>query len=402
MKRILIIETEFEGHYLTGYIKYILRSFKKNEVSITLLTSEEAKKKAQGAFEILKKENVKFNVTSIPIKKNTNHRSVALLFAQIKLYFLIKRKFKLINAKNKYDHIFVTSIQQFDKALVFLGTPFCKVNFSGIFLGAKFHLKNFGIRHKSRFNFLSKIFFQQLLSIHTLQCIITNDHLLYEFYNLQKYKNFNKLKFLHDPKEFNFKYEKFSSRKKLGLPQKSLIILVYGALIESKGIIELLSIFKVQELNVDIRVVLAGKQLETIKNLLEKDNFVKKLKLNRKLFLFNHWLSEKDEARIFSATDIVWIGYKNYTSPSGVLYQAVNKSLPVLISNDGLIHHLNKKINVGISIDISNPRKIIDGINFIIKKKNMDKLKRNIKNFSKIADAKKWVINFKKIYSSLY
>ena len=93
MKRILIIETEFEGHYLTGYIKYILRSFKKNEVSITLLTSEDAKKKAQGAFEILKKENVKFSVTSIPIKKNTNYRSVALLFAQIKLYFLIKRKF---------------------------------------------------------------------------------------------------------------------------------------------------------------------------------------------------------------------------------------------------------------------------------------------------------------------
>ena len=26
MKKILIVETEYEGHYLTGYIKYILRS----------------------------------------------------------------------------------------------------------------------------------------------------------------------------------------------------------------------------------------------------------------------------------------------------------------------------------------------------------------------------------------
>ena len=379
-----------------------MRSFKKKDVSITLLTSEDAKKKAHGAFEILKKENVKFNVTSIPIIKNKNYTSVALLCAQIKLYFLIKKNFRLINAKIKYDHVFVTSVQKFDKALVLFGTPFGRVSFSGIFLGVKFHLENFGISQKSRFNFLSKKFFQQLLSIRTLQCIITNDHLLSELFNSQKYKNHNKLKFLHDPKEFNFKYEKFNSRKKMGLPKKSLIVLVYGALIESKGIVELLSIFKIQELNVDIRVVLAGKQLGTIKNLLEKDNLVKKLKSNKKLFLFNNWLSEKDEARIFSATDIVWIGYKNYTSPSGVLYQAVNKSLPILISNDGLIHHLNKKINVGYSVDISNPIKIIDGINFIINKKNMKKLKKNIKNFSKIADAKKWVINFKKIHSSLY
>lgn len=45
MKRILIIETEYEGHYLTGYIKYILRSFKDQKVKITLLTSIDAKKK---------------------------------------------------------------------------------------------------------------------------------------------------------------------------------------------------------------------------------------------------------------------------------------------------------------------------------------------------------------------
>ena len=47
MKKILVIETEYEGHYLTGYIKYILRSFKNQKISITLLTSFDAKKKHQ-------------------------------------------------------------------------------------------------------------------------------------------------------------------------------------------------------------------------------------------------------------------------------------------------------------------------------------------------------------------
>jgi hypothetical protein len=56
MKKILIIEPEYEGHYLTGYIKYILRSFKNQKVKITLLTSADAKIKAKGALKILKKE----------------------------------------------------------------------------------------------------------------------------------------------------------------------------------------------------------------------------------------------------------------------------------------------------------------------------------------------------------
>jgi len=45
MKRILIIETEYTGHYLPGYILYVLRSFKNQDIHITLLTSIEAKKK---------------------------------------------------------------------------------------------------------------------------------------------------------------------------------------------------------------------------------------------------------------------------------------------------------------------------------------------------------------------
>ena len=41
MKKLLIIETYYEGHYLTGYIKYILRSLKNKNFEITLLTSKD-------------------------------------------------------------------------------------------------------------------------------------------------------------------------------------------------------------------------------------------------------------------------------------------------------------------------------------------------------------------------
>ena len=44
MKKLLIIETEYVGHYLTGYIKYILRSLDKKKIKIYILISKETLK----------------------------------------------------------------------------------------------------------------------------------------------------------------------------------------------------------------------------------------------------------------------------------------------------------------------------------------------------------------------
>jgi hypothetical protein len=402
MKSVLIIETEYEGHYLTGYIKYILRSFKNKKFKITLLTSIDAQNKAKGALQILRKEKVKFNIETIENLKVKKNSSLHLIAHQIRLYFAIKEKFKALNLSTKFDHVFLTSIQKLDKALVIFGSPFENINFSGIYLDIKFHLYKYKIYYKSRFNYLSKKFFQKLLEFSTLENIITNDHLLKKYLKSNNWSNSHKLKFLHDPKEFNFTFNKFYSRKKLGIPKKSILILLYGALIESKGIIELLSIFKLAKLNKNIRIVLAGKQFRNYKNFILNSSFVNKLKLEKKLFIFNRWISEKEEALLYSAADIVWIGYKNYSSPSGVLYQAIQKNIPSLISNEGLINNLNKKIKVGFVTNIKNPLNIVKGINYVLNYRNKRRLKKNILKFSKISDPKKWVLGFKRVHIKLF
>jgi hypothetical protein len=296
--------------------------------------------------------------------------------------------------------VIVTSIQKFDKSLVFFGSPFQNVSFTGIYLGAKFHLTKFRISYQSRFNYLEKFFFKKLLCIPTLQNIITNDYLLKKYLQSENWNNSDKLHFLHDPKEFNFSFGKSFSRKKLCIPKKGTVILVYGALIDSKGIIELLSIFK-NKLDKNIRVILAGKQVGKSQSLSVNDNFINQLKMKKKIFSFNNWINEKKEALLFSATDIVWLGYKNYSSPSGVFYQAIQRSLPSLISNDGLINNLNKIVNVGYGINIYNPLDIIKGINSLLNKDKRNKLKKNILKFSRISQSKKWVFNFKKIHINL-
>lgn len=403
MLNILIIETEFEGHYLTGYIKYILRSFKNQKVRITLVTSAEAKLKANGQLRILRKEKVKFNLETIIVNiNNKNCSTLVLFFNQVKLYFIIKKKFKLLHRLNRFDYVFLTSLQKIDKALAIFGSPFGKIKFTGIFLELKFHLRKYGIPYNSRFNFLSKFFFIMLIKIKTLNNIIVNDHLFKDYIKLNNINNSKKIKFLHDPKEFNYNFHRTVARSKLNLPKNAILILVYGALIESKGINELLSIYKFKKLNKNIKIILAGKLLGNMENFFLKNLFITKLLKEKKIFIFNEWISEEKEANIFSASDIVWLGYKNYSSPSGVFYQSIQKTLPMIISDDGLINNLNNIIKVGYAVNIFNYKNIIKAIYYIMKQKNKKKFIDDIIKFSKISNSKNWVSQFKNMHQNLY
>jgi len=96
MKKILIVETEREGHYLTGYIKYILRSFKNRKFKVTLLTSNDVKKRANGVLKILRAEKVEFNIETIQSLKIYNYSSIQLIVNQFRLYFAIKEKFSTL------------------------------------------------------------------------------------------------------------------------------------------------------------------------------------------------------------------------------------------------------------------------------------------------------------------
>ena len=99
MKSFLIVESQYRGHYLTGYIKYVLRALPKNEFNIVLLITKEAKKFAADALNILKKENNRIIIETMDDIKICNYNSISLLLYQLKLYFLIKDKFNKIKKK---------------------------------------------------------------------------------------------------------------------------------------------------------------------------------------------------------------------------------------------------------------------------------------------------------------
>lgn len=93
MKNLLIIETEYLGHYLTGYIKYILRGLHKKKVKIHLLVTDKTLKNGGGALRILKNEKIKFYIETIKYVDVSNKNFLSLFFYQFRLYFAIKKNF---------------------------------------------------------------------------------------------------------------------------------------------------------------------------------------------------------------------------------------------------------------------------------------------------------------------
>jgi len=398
MKNILIVETEYLGHYLTGYIKYILRGLHNEKVKIYLMTSDEALTKGSGALKILKKEKTNFSINTIKYINPSNKNAFNLLLNQFKLLFLIKKNFSTFYNKIKFDHIFLTSAQHIDKAISIYGSPFNQNKFSCIFLGLKFHLKTFSIKISATNHFLSKLLFYRFLQNKYLFKVITNDYLLEKFVIKKNWKNKRKIISLHDPKEFNYKYKKKYSRKVLNIANNRFVILVYGAIIDSKGISELIQLFKVK--NSNVHCIIAGKQIGKTKNFLENDKYVQFLKDKKKLSLYDDWHSEKKEAIFFSASDAIWIGYKNYSFPSGVLYQAISLKKPCIVSNDGFINKINKKYKFGETVNINDPKSIINSIDKIIK--NKKSYLSNIKKFQKLCKPSIWVERFRLVFKDFY
>ena len=130
-----------------------------------------------------------------------------------------------------------------------------------------------------------------------------------------------------------------------------------------------------------------------------KTKEVKKL-VKEKIKIFNGWQDEIMEVKLL-ATDIVWVAYKNYSYPSGVLYQAASLGLPVINSKDGLINQLNNKYKFGISINITNIDESANKLNYLLKNKVYLKLSKNIKRFYFKSKPKRWTEGFLKIIKNI-
>jgi glycosyltransferase involved in cell wall biosynthesis len=351
--RILIVEPECEGHHIVLYVKELLRKIAKykNITNVTLLTSKKTLK--YPLIKELKKEIKYLKVyTDFNLNYPKNNKNVfSLLFFQINNFFILKEIYNKKFKKNNFDYIFINTLDYLEKAISIFGTPFKETPFSGIFLNPKIHLK------KNLLFYLYYYLLKRLFRIKELKSIFSNDKFFVEFCK-KKLINYNhKVSYFAEPVSPLLGPNRTYSRNFFGFKKKHFVILVYGALKNSKSIQELLLTINIIK-NKNIKVIIAGQQTPYVKKIMAQD-YVKKLIINKIVFVSQGFHNNFKESLIFNASNLVWLAYKDGSyGSSGILFKAASSKLPVITTKEGLTGWQNKTYEFGIIINLNNYRDI--------------------------------------------
>jgi hypothetical protein len=381
--KILIIETEIDGHYISLYLKNIVREILSRKIeSLTIITKKSVI--ADENYKFFK--NKKINIFYIrDIKKPKKYNFLSLLIYQIRYYFNIKKCFNTISKNKKFDLVYVNTLDHFDKALSIFGSPFKKVNFYGLFNHIRFHLSYFKLERNFLFSYFYEILFRRILKIKYLKNIFVVDDYIKTYLDIQNVDN-NKIIKVNEASNthntFISKKKEMAFRKKYLLTKNDFVILVYGAIRKDKGIKYLINSVIGNNFNKKIKIIIAGKcdskTLNDIKQFQKLSN-----KSNFEIIVFNYFIDENFQNILFSASNLVWIGYTRYYGSSGVYYLAGHMKRPVIINNKGTLYNLNKKYKIGVATDVSDSKKVCDNINFIMIS-GLKYYKNNFKQFINI------------------
>jgi hypothetical protein len=384
--RTLLIETEVNGHYVNLYLKKIINEFLLRKTSLALMTTRLVAYNENNKF--LLNDRIKIYYIE-DVKKPKKNNLISQFIYQIKYYYNIKKNFKKISKDKSFDHIYVNTLDHFDKALSLFGSPFKKNNFYGFYNHIRFHLNEMRLSKKFFLFYIYKSLFIKFLNIRNLKKIFILDSSIKKYLKTKNIPT-NKLITVNEAVDISRmslqKKEINIFKKKYFLEEKDFIILVYGSIRKEKGIDYLVNCLLTNFFSKKIKIIIAGKCEKEI--LININNYKKKLKkYNFEIILFNFLVNDKLQKIIFTIADLVWVGYDKYYASSGVYYLAGFMKKPVIINNRGSIYDLNKKYKIGLAVDITNSKQVYKKISFIM----TNRLKYYNNNFVKFIALKQGI-----------
>jgi glycosyltransferase involved in cell wall biosynthesis len=142
-----------------------------------------------------------------------------------------------------------------------------------------------------------------------------------------------RLRYLPDPAEQRSRVERDAARGRLGLAPDRVAILVFGSVDERKGLGRLVEALAVEAALEPYVLVVAGKRSAALDRMLAAPLAV--LRDRQRLIELNHVLDDAEQALVFAAADVVWLGYERHAFMSGVLVLAGQAGLPVVATDEG-------------------------------------------------------------------
>ena len=283
--------------------------------------------------------------------------------------------------------IVVPYVDYFLYALPFLGSPFGNTPWIGITMRSTFHHEHVGIKGPRRrlVNAIKTQLFKRAVKSTGMKTLLTIDPTLLQWYarvqNPGKVQETARehaatqaatqtatqaaeqapeqarerkhagatIEYLADPFPDVKATDPVLAKKRLGLGAGKHL-LVYGLINQRKGIHELVE--ACAERRDAPTLVVAGNQDGDTHDFLQHAA----TRLSPAPVILDQFISSEVELDLFSACDVVWLGYKGHYGMIGVLVQAYRFAKPVIATADGLIGWFCKNAELGTVIDdLSGP-----------------------------------------------
>jgi glycosyltransferase involved in cell wall biosynthesis len=258
--------------------------------------------------------------------------------------------------------VLVPYVDYFFYALPLLGTPFGTTPWFGITMRATFHHHEVEVRAPRRplVNAVKRHLFRRAVRTSGLKALLSIDPTLADWCERHPEPGAAPVQYLADPSPDAAPRDPWLARERLGLAAHSQFVLVYGAISDRKGIFELIDALAARDEAPTL--VIAGAQDTPVRAPLHKA-----LKqLTPAPVVLDRFIDADTEQDLFSACDVVWLGYKGHYGMSGVLVQAYRNGKPLIATADGLIGWLSRSGELGPVIDDLEPDSINHALDAVL------------------------------------
>lgn len=368
--RILIMEPNMSGHRGI-YLQWMIDGLVERGHSVTLMTFPESLK--HPAFSHYAR-NAEGSITIAPAEHvNPDHHggTAVSIRREFAYWRMFRQWYRQHKEKSSVDAVFLPLLDYCLYAIALLGSPFGKVPFVGITMRPSFHYPEMGIIcPPPALGGVKMALFFRLLRNKSLRYLLSIDEPLIEFIRDRNMAASEKVLFLPEPCDLDALTDVNEAKRRMGIDPDHKVILVYGSLSSRKGVIELLRSISDSACQQLVDVVLAGKVEDRMREHLDAD-WIQAMQQDGRLKILDRFITSDEENMLFSAADIVWLGYREHYVSSGVLVQAACAGLPVIACKEGIIGWKTRRHKLGIVLDPFDTTSIAEAIVTLTDKKNL-------------------------------
>lgn len=379
MKHILIIDLSFAGHH-TIYLENIARAYLNAGCTITISTLKTNSN--HSIFFKLRAEFVdKFDSSFMPVDSCFEkwRPKIGNIGRELINWYIFKKNYVELNSKNKIDYVLIPYVDCCINSIGFLGSPFGDTKWGGICMQTSIHHERYKFGNKKSSFFKNYLFFKFLKS-NNLTVLFTIDELLLKYIYELNHELAKRIKYIADPGELKGNHTCQSARESLGIQKSAVIILVFGDINIRKGIDILVKALISTDVSNTLHLLIVGDQDATVKALFESEE-MKKLILDKRVYIKDQFVNKDIQQMAFAAADIVWLGYRNHLSMSGVLVLSAISRKVVIATEAGLIGWYTREKCLGLTVNIDYINSIEYALNKLAEPVNLNNYRLRISDY---------------------